>query len=811
MWWSVIGRFLGSIAEEAFYILRPGDGCGRNDGEQRITLVPRRDERRSQRRRRRTMKQRDGTMGAEPVTIVESPMRERALLDHAESRWDPDSRTTDLPRLKPELFINRELSWLDFNNRVLAEAEELTNPILERAKFAAIFASNLDEFFMIRVAGVKRKIAAGIAVQGPDGRTPTQQLSAIRAATQEPLNRHARAITKEILPSLEADGVSVVPFAELSARQQENLARRFDDEIYPILTPQAVDRGRRFPHVSNRSLNLIVELVLPEGPRFARIKIPATLPRLMPVPIDVGSANGNQRAVFTWLEQVVAANLPKLFAGARIAASYPFHVTRDSDIELDEDDEDDQGDLMMTMRESIAQRAFGPVVRLMTDLSMPADVRHWLVEQLHATEQDLYIVDGPLGAEDLMELSAIDRQDLKFPPFSPAPVPGLSNVLGQSPEDIFALIRDRDVLIQHPYQSFGAVVDFLRAASTDPNVVAIKQTLYRLGRDSPLIPALIEARDDDTQVAVLVELKARFDEENNITWAEELERHGVHVAYGLSGLKTHCKATLVVRREPSGLRRYVHLATGNYNASTARLYEDFGYLTARDDIGADVSDLFNVLTGFAHQEEYRSIWVAPGNLRGQLLAAIDREIAAHQRTGNGRLIFKVNSLVDRLSIRALYKASQAGVQVDLIVRGACCLLPGVPEWSENIRVISVVGRFLEHSRVYYFANGGEDEVYLGSADLMERNLDRRVEVVFPVEDRCWAAEIRDEILPAYFRDTVNAWELTADGTYRKVGSGPERPHFDVQSWLMNRYWSAFDSGHGVRGRSPQQVPLPATG
>jgi polyphosphate kinase len=342
--------------------------------------------------------------------------------------------------------------------------------------------------------------------------------------------------------------------------------------------------------------------------------------------------------------------------------------------------------------------------------------------------------------------------------------------------------------------------------------VAIKQTLYRIGRDSPLIPSLIEARDDDTQVAVLVELKARFDEENNISWAEELEHHGVHVAYGLAGLKTHCKATLVVRREASGLRRYVHLATGNYNASTARHYEDIGYLTAREDIGADVSDLFNVLTGFAHQEAYRGIWVAPDGLRQQILATIDREVEAHRRHGNGRLVFKINSLVDRLLVRALYRASRAGVKIDLIVRGACCLRPGVPGWSDNIRVISVVGRFLEHSRIYYFGNGGEDEVRLGSADLMERNLDRRVEVVFPVEDQGWAAEIRDEIIPAYFRDTTNAWQLDSDGTYRRIEPAPGETPFDIHSWLSDRYKLPPDWAlAGVRNNGPRQVPLPATG
>ncbi len=724
-------------------------------------------------------------------------------------RQRAESGDANLDALPSEMFINRELSWLDFNDRVLCEAEEAANPLLERVKFAAIYASNLDEFFMIRVAGIKRKISAGLASPGPDGRTPTQQLQAVREQTQESLHRHAHVVTSELLPELAGQGIKVVRFGELSTRQQAALERRFEDEIYPILTPQAIDRARRFPHVSNRSLNLIVALDLAEGPRYARIKIPATLPRFVRVPELEITGNGTEHATFTWLEEVVAANLPRLFAGAKVTACYPFHVTRDSDIELDEDDDDDQVDLMITMRESIAQRAFGPVVRLMVDRTMPEELLSWLAEHLHATEKDLYVVDGPLACEDLIELATLERPDLKFPPFTPAPVPGLTAIPGQEPEDVFALIRERDVLIHHPYQSFGAVVDFLRAASTDPNVVAIKQTLYRLGRDSPLIPALIEARDDDTQVAVLVELKARFDEENNITWAEELERHGVHVAYGLAGLKTHCKATLVVRREPSGLRRYVHVATGNYNASTARIYEDFGYLTAREDFGADISDLFNVLTGFAHKDDYRNFWVAPGALRTHLLAAIEREIAAHQRTGNGRLIFKVNQLVDRASIRALYRASRAGVKIDLIVRGACCLRPGVPGWSENIRIVSVVGRFLEHSRIYYFGNGGADEVYLGSADLMERNLDRRVEVVFPVEDRQWAAQIRDDLLPAYFRDTVNAWELGADGAYRRIEPRKGEAPFDVQSWLMGQYRVAADRATGPRSHGPQQVPLPA--
>jgi polyphosphate kinase len=440
----------------------------------------------------------------------------------------------------------------------------------------------------------------------------------------------------------------------------------------------------------------------------------------------------------------------------------------------------------------LQQRSFGQVVQLVTDRQMPDDVRHWLVDQLHAFERDSYIIDAPLGAENLMELLSLERDDLKDVPYQPRHVDFTTLLGAQGIDlddgiDIFAILRERDLLVHHPYQSFGVVADFLNRASTDKDVVAIKQTLYRIGKESPLVPSLIGARDEDTQVAVLVELKARFDEENNITLAERLEEHGVHVAYGVHGLKTHCKATLVVRREPNGTRRYVHLSTGNYNASTARIYEDLGILTAREDIGSDVSELFNVLTGFSMQSDYRKLLVAPVNLRNELLARVGREIEAHRAHGNGRLIFKMNSLVDRSSIAALYAASQAGVQIDLIVRGICCLRPGVPGWSENIRVTSVVGRFLEHSRIFYFHNGGNDEIYLGSADLMERNLDRRVEAVFPVEDEAIKRHIRDDLLPAYLRDTLNARRLNEDGSWTAKAPAPGEEPFDAQMWMTTIY------------------------
>jgi len=699
-------------------------------------------------------------------------------------------RSADQP-LPPEMFINRELSWLEFNRRVLEEAEEADKPLLERAKFAAIFSSNLDEWFMIRVAGVKRKVMAGIAEPGPSGRTPTRQLADIQRAVQALLDRQAALLRDDLLPALAAHGVGIVPYTDLQSGERETLADVFEREIFPVLTPQAIDRGRRFPHVSNGSLNLLVAVRLPGGARFARIKIPGVVPRLVLVP---GAAPGVAR--FVWLEQLVVAHLPRLFPRGEIAAAYPFHVVRDSDIVLDDEEEDADGtaDILALMREHLSQRTFGTLVRLTLDRAMPPDLRDWLAGQLHAGPRDRYVVDGPLAPQALFELEGLARPDLKDPAFAPSLPPRLRPAPnGGQPvtrPDVFAAVRQGDVLLHHPYQSFAAVTDFVRAAALDPDVVAIKQTLYRIGRDSPLIPALIAARDDDTQVAAVVEVKARFDEENNISWAERLEEHGVHVAYGLPTLKTHCKATLVVRREADGLRRYVHLSTGNYNATTARLYEDIGLLTAREEIAADVAELFNMLTGYAQPERYATLWVAPHHLRTSIRAAIQREVAAHQRTGHGRLIFKCNALTDREVIRALYAASRAGVDIDLIVRGPCCLRPGVPGWSESVRVVSIVGRFLEHSRIYAFGSGDAAEVYLGSADLMERNFDRRVETVFRVDDRALAAHLRAVVLPAYLRDTVNARELHPDGSYTRRVPAPGEAPFDVQQWLLDLYHDA---------------------
>lgn len=707
----------------------------------------------------------------------------------------------ELPPLEPDLYLNRELSWLYFNRRVLEEMGEESQPLLERVKFASIFASNLDEFFMIRVAGVRRKVVAGVTDVGADGRTPIQVHRRIHELTQDLMTRQVNGVTKGLFPALREEGIEIVDHHDLSATEKAALERVFEREVFPVLTPQAIDRGRRFPHVSNDSVNLIVVIRSKGESRFARVKVPALLPRFVPVPasapegesgnvlVEQFRSEGRRTLKFTLMEQVISAHLHRLFPGSTVVAAYPFHLLRDSDVEPDEDDEDAE-DLLEIMRETISQRPFGSTVRIDIDATMPDAVKSWLLDQVHADENDLYVVDGPVGLEDIMELVKINRPDLKDPPFTPAAnFPWRSPGTIEDKPDIFSVIRENDVLLHHPYQSFSGVSEFVVTASKDKDVIAIKQTLYRVGKNSPLIPALIEARDDDTQVAVLVELKARFDEENNIEWAQTLETHGVHVAYGLAGLKTHCKLTMVVRREEDGLRRYCHIATGNYNANTARLYEDIGILTSREDIAEDVTDVFNVLTGYAEQSEYQSLWVAPQCMRTNLIEHIRKETESHLQHGNGHIILKMNSLVDRDTIRALYAASRAGVKIDLIIRGICCLRPGVKGWSETIHVRSLVGRFLEHSRVYYFENNGAPEVFIGSADAMERNLDRRVEVIAPVQSEELVHHLRHVVLGSYLKDTVNARRLRQDGRWVMVEPEDGEEPFDVQAWFLEQYQS----------------------
>jgi polyphosphate kinase len=671
----------------------------------------------------------------------------------------------------PSLYFNRELSWLEFNRRVLDEAQDPRHPLLERVKFLAIFSSNLDEFFMIRVSGLKDQIAAGVTAAPPDGVTPAEGLAAIRARTLPMLREQRECYYNEIIPALAAADIHILHYHQLAAVERDRLREYFQAEVLPVVTPLAFDPGRPFPHISNLSLNLAVTVRGPDGEQhFARIKVPTTLPRF--VPVEPG-----RRLV--WLEEVIAGNLGLLFPGHEIVETYPFHVIRDADMEIQEDE---AADLLETIEQGLRQRQFGPVVRLAVDEAMPESMVSLLVENLEAEPGDVYPLQPPLGMNNLWDLHALDRPELKDPPFVAAIPPQLRDV--KSTDEFFAAIRRQDILLHHPYDSFAVVLDFIKAAANDPDVLAIKQTLYRVGRNAPVVKSLLEAQRNGKQVAVLVELKARFDEESNIGWARALEGEGVHVVYGLVGLKTHSKITLVVRREPGGLRRYLHLATGNYNAVTAGIYTDLGLLTCDPEMGADATELFNTLTGYSTQQFYRSLLVAPGTMRERVEALIEREIEHAKAGRGGHLIFKMNSLVDDRLMRALYRASQAGVQVDLIIRGICCLRPGVPGVSDNIRVISIVGRFLEHSRIYYFGNGGAAEVYLGSADLMPRNLDRRVEILFPINDPAIKTYIRTAILEVELSNNTRARELGANGVYVCRDPKPGEPAVDSQAWLM---------------------------
>ncbi len=683
--------------------------------------------------------------------------------------------------MRDSLYLNRELSWIEFNRRVLQEAQNQNVPLLERVKFLSIFSSNLDEFFMIRVSGLREQIAAGVTQRTPDGMTPAEQLDAVRAALLPLLDEQTRVLTEDLIPKLAGQGIRLLNYDELTPAQRAALRSYYEREIFPVLTPLAFDAAHPFPRISNLSLNLAVLIKDPEyGERFARVKVPSNLARLIPLhelaPLtraQDGSAPFPYKSMaFVWIEQVIAANLADLFVGMEIMAAYPFRIIRDTDIEIQEDEADD---LLLTIEQGIRQRRFGNCVRLEIGAGMPERVRHTLLEKLQLDSGAVYASSGPLGLSSLMELHSLDRPGLKDRPF-PAAVPAIFS----SESDIFSAIRRQDILLHHPYDSFTPVVDLIRTASEDPNVLAIKMTLYRVGSRSPIVDALMEAGENGKHVAVLVELKARFDEENNIVWARALERSGVHVVYGVLGLKTHCKLALIVRRERDGIHRYVHLGTGNYNATTARIYTDLGLMTCREDIASDVSDVFNFLTGFSNPKTYRKLGVAPVSLRETIRDLIRSEIKYGK---DGHLIFKVNALLDPAMIEDLYKASQAGVRVDLIVRGICCIRPGLPGVSENIRVISIVGRFLEHSRIYYARNNGEEQVYLSSADLMQRNLDRRVEALFPVEDPALKTVVRQQVLDLCLADTVKARQLNSDGSYTWVKPDADHPPLDSQHSL----------------------------
>jgi polyphosphate kinase len=676
------------------------------------------------------------------------------------------------------LYLNRELSWLEFNRRVLYEAESTRTPLLERLKFAAIFSSNLDEFFQVRVAGLRRQVAAGVSERTADGMQPEEQLRAIGVVADDLVRRHHTCLMEDILPALADRGVRLVTdLNDLESTEREHLARYFRENVFPVLTPLAVDPGHPFPYISNLSLSLAVVLRGIDGEdRFARVKVPKILPRWVPMP-------GPGR--FVPLEQLISGNLDALFPGVEILGSYLFRITRNTDLELDHDEADD---LLILIQEEVRNRRFGEVVRVEIQSSMPATLRQLLLAEFNdeqeqpampLTAEDVYEISGLLDTADLLSLSALDVPALRDPVFHP--VTPARVTAGRT---FFEVMREGDVFVHHPYDSFATSVEgFIAAAVDDPDVVAIKLTLYRTGGDSSIARMLALAAERGKQVAVLIELQARFDEENNIRWAQRLEDVGVHVSYGVTGLKTHTKVMLVVRREGETMRRYVHIGTGNYNLKTSRVYTDFGLFTCDADLAADLTDLFNVLTGFGSPAGFRKLIVAPGGMRDRFMSLIERE-AANARAGRGaRIRAKMNALVDPGLIAALYAASREGVDIDLVIRGICCLRPGVAGVSERIRVISVVGRYLEHSRAFCFENGGSPEVFIGSADWMPRNLDRRIEAVTPLEDAGHRQAVL-HVLELMWKDNQQAWELKADGSHvRREPAEGEAP-FCAQTALM---------------------------
>jgi polyphosphate kinase len=652
-------------------------------------------------------------------------------------------------------YLNRELSWLDFNARVLFEAKDARNPLLERVRFLSIFASNLDEFFQVRIAGLRQQVSAGSVSLSPDGRTAAEQLAAARARVLDLVTEQG-SIYAELRGELAVDGIEIVDYAAIP-EHHETLRQRFIDEIYPVLTPLAVDPGHPFPYISTLSLSIAVGLLDPETgeTRFARVKVPQILPRLVEI-----EANH-----FILLDQIIEANLDVLFTGMEIVEHHLFRVTRNADLALEEDEADD---LLMAIEEELRRRRFGEAVRLEVERSMPVATRQILLRGIGLADDDCYEIRGMLDLTGLRAIAELDRPALGSPAWSPVTPPRLVPPDEDEPTDVFATIRAGDLLVHHPYESFAASTErFIDQAVDDPEVLTIKMALYRTSGDSPIVRGLIRAAERGKQVVVLVEIKARFDEEANIIWARKLEQAGAHVVYGLVGLKTHSKVALVVRREGSGLRRYVHIGTGNYNPKTARLYTDLGLLSCRPELGADVTDLFNVLTGLSRQQSFRRLLVAPHSLRRRFLELVEREIR-HAAVGHeARIVLKINAIVDEECIEALYRASQAGVRVDLISRAACSIQPGLPGISDKISVRSIVGEFLEHSRIWGFANGGLPDWYIGSADLMDRNLDRRVEAVVPVEDADARSRLESfvEILLA---DDRRSWQLGADAQWRRT-------------------------------------------
>ena len=685
--------------------------------------------------------------------------------------------TTDLPE---DRYLNRELSWLDFNARVLAFAEDKSQPVLERAKFMAIFASNLDEFYMVRVAGLKRREETGLSVRSADGLTPHEQLVRIAARNQDLMEKLGRVFVDELLPELDASGIRIMEWDDLGSDDQGKLTRYFEDHIFPVLTPLAVDPAHPFPYISGLSLNLAVTVTDPDAGlrRFARVKVPDNVPRLIRVEAD----RENELATFLPLEELIAAHLDKLFPGMRVSEHHIFRVTRNADLEVEEDRDED---LLQAMERELARRRFGPPVRLEVTDTMSENMLELLLRELEVDQHDVVEVKGLLDLSCLFQLDKLQRPDLKPSPFVPATHPAFAE--GQTPKSIFSTLREGDVLVHHPYDSFSTSVQrFIEQAAEDPHVLAIKQTLYRTSGDSPIVNALIDAAEAGKQVVALVELKARFDEQANIQWARTLERAGVHVVYGLVGLKTHCKTSLVVRQEGSTIRRYCHLGTGNYNPKTARIYEDLGLLTASPEIGADLTDLFNVLTGYARHGDYRRILVSPQGIRNGIVERIEAEIERARQGLSCGVRMKVNSLVDEQIIDSLYRASLAGVPVQVVVRGICALKAGADGLSENIEVRSILGRFLEHSRVFHFV--GIDEHWLGSADMMHRNLDRRIEVQVRVTDPKLTGQL-DSMMDSALHPSTRCWVLNAKGDWEASPRSGEQVR-DHQTEML--------SGHGAK-------------
>jgi polyphosphate kinase len=679
-------------------------------------------------------------------------------------------------------YLNRELSWLDFNARVLALAADTSLPLLERAKFLAIFASNLDEFYMVRVAGLKRRDEMGLSVRSADGLTPREQLRRIGEQTQQIASRHAEVFLDSVRPGLAEEGIHVVTWTDVDQAERDRLATYFNEQVFPVLTPLAVDPAHPFPFVSGLSLNLAVTVRQPEegGQHFARVKVPDNVDRF--VELDARPGDDDKEVRFLPMEELIAAFLPTLFPGMEIVEHHAFRITRNADFEVDEDRDED---LLQALERELARRRFGSPVRLEVADDMTEHMLELLLRELDVHPGDVVQVPGLLDLSSLWQIYGVDRPALKDPAFVPDTPPAFAD--RETPKSIFATLREGDVLVHHPYDSFSTSTQrFIELAAADPNVLAIKQTLYRTSGDSPIVRSLIEAAAAGKQVVALVEIKARFDEQANIKWARALEQAGVHVAYGLVGLKTHCKTCLVVRREGSTIRRYCHIGTGNYNSKTARLYEDIGLLTAAPDIGADLTDLFNTLTGYSRKLSYRNLLVAPHGIRKGIIERVDREISAHRETGNGRIRLKMNALVDEQVIDALYRASQAGVRVEVVVRGICALRPGVEGFSENISVRSILGRFLEHSRIIHFH--AIDEFWIGSADMMHRNLDRRVEVLAQVKDPRLTAQLND-IFESALDPATRCWELGPEAQWTAFPKAGHKVR-DHQVSLMERHRNA---------------------